>query len=62
MDEFLRECLRAIVRAVVTIALGALGLLVVVKVLLEPIAQTLLASPGALLLLALLWHWYRRRR
>lgn len=58
----LSEWLRAIVRAVMTIALDALGLWIVMRVLLVPLAQTLFASPGALLLLALLWHGYRRLR
>ncbi len=62
MDDLLREWLRAIVRAVLMIAFGALALGIVVRVVLEPLAQTLLASPGALLLLALLWHGYRRLR
>ncbi len=62
MDELLREWVRVIVRAVVTIVLGALGLAIVVRVLLEPLAATLLAWPEALLLIALVWYGFRRLR
>lgn len=61
MEEFLLA-LRKLGAWLVAIALAAAALVLLVRFVLEPLAEALLASPGGLLLLVLVVFWLRRRR
>ena len=61
MEEFF-AALRRLFAWLAAIALGAVALVLLVRFLLEPLADLLLASPGGVFLLALVLFWFVRRR
>lgn len=64
MDELI-AALRRVGAWLIAIAVGGIGLLLIVRAILPPLARAatvFVATPGGLLLIAGTWWWLRRRK